>query len=197
MGYSVRSFSSSGSYIDSIFYFFDPFIILRFFDVLLIPVFPLILIGIVIGHKSFITPKYFSSLKHFGNLLSCGVPIFFILSCVLSSLYILLFFRQAIKTFAIQKIEEIFNLLKEGADLDSIIIILSECKLRVGDADIYLFDDNFDYEVIEEISHYVNDSELPSNVLNNFAEYILRNVEEEFLDTSAPYSIYLPDLAVE
>jgi len=121
---------------------FDPFLILRFFDTLLIPVFPLILVGIWLGHKRLTNPNFFRVYPLVVNFLSCFTPIIFMFSCAYSSFYILLFLQSDLKSLFITKLNEIVDLVKSGQTLDTAILSITDLRVRVGTTDISIFSDS-------------------------------------------------------
>lgn len=191
----------NGALFDSIFYPFDKFLILRFFDALLIPVFPLILLGIFLGHKK-ITNSY--AYKNFSakfvNFLACGVPILFMLACSLSSFYLLFFFRSDVKLSLGAKYKEVLQSLESGVDIDSIISELCTWSISIGVTEIYLFDRPRAYWFVHQImscKENINDTYMQYEFINDYFNYFLYLAESEMLDTASPYSIYLPELTVE
>lgn len=200
----------------------DPFLITRFFDVLLIPVFPLILAGIWLGHSK-INKTGFAKLSiRFVNFLSCFTPIIFIFSCAFSSFYILLFLYANLKKEVLSKLTSLSNSVFEvyhNYGFDYMVLALKDCGYWIGSQRIQFFNEetlyqflvwlanksNSDRFVEELILKYPSSSPITSTqnienfdvVVQKSVEYLYSAIINELADASAAYFVYLPELEIE
>lgn len=187
-------------FINPVAHLFNPYFILKFFDILLFPVLPLIVLGIFIGHKRFTRPDiyYRSFFAWLSIFLSCFVPIFFMLMCVISSFYMLFFFKSGLKHALRWKLITAVLFIRKEDIFEKFLLRLRDWSVSVGTVKIFPFSDD---SVVEHLVDCLENTKISEIYDNAFTDYlvqiVVQIVESEFLDSSSPYSIYLPDLTVE
>jgi len=76
---------------------------------------------------------------------------------------------------------------------EAFLLKLRDWSVSVGTVKIFPFSDD---SVVEHLVDCLENNKI-SDFYNAFTDYLVQIVESEFLDSSSPYSIYLPDLTVE
>lgn len=200
---------------------FDPFLITRFFDVLLVPVFPLILVGIWLGHSKINKTGFAKVPAHLVNFLSCFTPMIFILSCAYSSFYILLFLQASLKRNVFSELTKLIDSVTETYNLygfDYIFFLLKDCSYWVGGQRVPFFNDETLYQFLLWCTNnlnsepFVKDFIFKYNLTSNSVsaevcsfdkivqiniEYLYSSIINELSDAASAYFIYLPELEVE
>lgn len=215
LGESIFWFNSVISFV------LDPFLITRFFDVLLIPVFPLILAGIWLGHSKMNRLGFAKIPIGVVNFLSCFTPITFIFACAYSSFYILLFLQSSLKNDVLSKLT---NLSNSAIDIyhtygfDYILLSLKDCSHFVGDHRIPFFSEETLHQFVIWLAKCTNSDGLKNDVILKYpsaswggeakitgiteiaqknTEYLYSAIINELADASAAYFVYLPELEIE